>query len=721
MKKTTLLFTLVLLATVPSESILAVDSLNVNLIGRLNLCWDTTADLDLQDGLAYLAAGHSGVRIIDVSQPAEPVEIGWCDTWGSATSVAVSDNYAYVTTYWGGLRTYDVSDPSHPVETDVQDLEYMLSDIIVRDGYIWVAGRWDGLYIYDRDDPAHPQLIGTCYTPGSNTFDLAVSDTLAFLVDGYEGLRVVNTANVTDPVEIASCDIPITTWGVAAHDDWVFVASGDLHTVSVSNPYNPFLYGSSWSPDCYAHGVEFYNDYVWVSSNSGLFIANTTNPGSLVEVCSLEDSYAHGIAFEDDLACLSAGNRSGLRTLDITDPYDVFELGSLVRPLQADRIAVAGGRAVFELYDYMQSGSDGIQLLDISDPAHPQSGGTLELQANVTEVVLAGEYAMVTCWGQGFKVIDISDIGAPFLAAECDTNDYFSDVALNETHAFVASPYDGLLAIDVSDPLEPEICGLLGIADSPRAVAIVDTLACVLGDGFQVVDISDPEQMEMLGSTNDLPGFPVAVTVWETVAYLIWESDGSGGVAAIDISDPYDPQLRGWCLTPGGDCASDIVVRDFYVCVADQAGCVQILDFGDVDYPITGGTYPMPDRTRAVAWPEGFLIYAVDGNDLAVLEFDYCINVEPQQYAPEQFALLAAWPNPFNDQVTFEIDLSETGFVTLELFDLLGRQVDLLDAGRQRAGKCQLIWQGAGSSGIYFVRLIVNNRQRDLIKVVQVK
>ena len=721
MKKIECLLALLLLTAIPAGSALAVDSLNVNLIGRLNLCWDAAGDLALQDGLAYLAAGHSGVRIIDVNQPTAPVEIGYCDSWGSASSVAIEDGYIYVTTSFGGFRTYDVSDPAHPVETDVQDLEYMLSDVIVQDGYVWVAGRWNGLYIFDLIDPAHPQLAGTCDNSGGDIFDLAVQDTLAFLVDGYLGLQVVNVADVTDPIEIASLDIPSTTWGVAVQDEWVYVASENLHTVSINNPYNPFVYGSSWSPDCYAIGVELYGGYAWVTSNSGLFVANTAIPGSLVEVCSLEDSYAHGIAFEDDLACLSASNRDGLRTLDISTPAETFELGQLARPFQAERIAVAGDFAVFALNDYMQAGYDGIQLLDISDPARPQRDGILELHANVLDIELAGEYAFVACGGQGFKVVDISDVNAPFQAAVCDTTSYLSDMALNETHAFLASPYEGLKAITVSNPLIPEICGLLGIADGTHAVAIVDTLACVLGEGFLLVDISDPEQMEPLGSTSDLPGFPVCVAASGSLACLVFEYDGAGGVVVVDFADPDNPEPRGWCYTPGGDCASDIVIRDHYACVADRAGDVQIIDFSDPDDLVIVGSYPMPDRTRSVAWHEDGLIYAVDGNDLEVLSFTLLEEVAINQDTPEQFELIKAWPNPFNDQVTFEIDLAQPGSVSLELFDLLGRQVDLLDAGSQSAGKYHHTWQGAGSSGIYFVRLMIDNQQRGLIKVVQVK
>ena len=53
---------------------------------------------------AYVAHEYySGLRIIDVSNPAAPTEAGFYDTPGLAWSVAVAGDYAYVADGDGGL------------------------------------------------------------------------------------------------------------------------------------------------------------------------------------------------------------------------------------------------------------------------------------------------------------------------------------------------------------------------------------------------------------------------------------------------------------------------------------------------------------------------------------------------------------------------------------------------------------------------------------------
>ena len=718
MKKPAMIITLILSQAV---AVLAVDSLNVNLIGRLNLCWSTTGDICLQDGLAYLATGYSGLRILDVSDAEQPVEIGWCDTWGSATSVGVANGYAYVTTYWGGFRTYDVSDPAHPVETDVQDLEYMLSDIVLTEGYAWVAGRWEGLYIFDLSDPAHPLQIGSCNNPGSDTFDLAVCDTLAYLVDGYNGLSLVDAGDPDAPILLWTIDVPNTTWGVDAQPGWAYVASNELYAVTLADPYDPHVSGY-WAPDCYATDVELHGGYAWVTCNSGLFIASIYNPGVPVEAGSFTDYPAHDIAFADDFAVLSTGNISGVRTLDVSDPAEVVELGGFARPLQAQTIAVNSNLAAIGLIGYIDPYTDRLRLVDISDSGQSWERGEVELHANLMRLAITEQYAFAACQNGGLLVIDISDPDAPFAAGGCDPEDTLYNLTLAGDYAFATVQGLGLRAIDISEPIDPFTCGELGIAAGTCDVAVSGELACVTTfGGFSVVDISDPEQMEMLGSTGDLPGLPGYVDVNGTLACLIWVEDGSGGVCVVDFADPLNPVPRGWCLTPGGDCASGLVVRDHYACVADQAGRVQIVDFSDPDDPFIAGSYPMPDRTKDVAWHSGGLIYAVDGNDLAVLDFTLLEHVAPQPAAPERYSLLSAYPNPFNAQVTLQVQLTAPGRVELRMWDLLGRQVDRLGMGTLPAGGTNLTWQPPAASGVYLVELSVNGVVRDQLRVTQVK
>jgi hypothetical protein len=74
-----------------------------------------------------------------------------------------------------------------------------------------------------------------------------------------------------------------------------------------------------------------------------------------------------------------------------------------------------------------------------------------------------------------------------------------------------------------------------------------------------------------------------------------------------------------------------------------------------------------------------------------------------------QFALGAAYPNPFNLTTTISYTLPRESEVRLEIFDLLGRHVVTLMDAVQAAGVHTAVWGGetgsetAAGSGVYFV------------------
>jgi hypothetical protein len=56
---------------------------------------------------AYVADVEAGLRVIDVSDPANPRERGYYDTRGGTCGVAVADSYAYVADWGAGLRVIE--------------------------------------------------------------------------------------------------------------------------------------------------------------------------------------------------------------------------------------------------------------------------------------------------------------------------------------------------------------------------------------------------------------------------------------------------------------------------------------------------------------------------------------------------------------------------------------------------------------------------------------
>lgn len=70
-------------------------------------------------GYAYVATGEGGLRVVDIANPAAPVEVGALDTPGSAVDVELMGNHAYVADGVGGLRVVDVAKPAAPAEVGV--------------------------------------------------------------------------------------------------------------------------------------------------------------------------------------------------------------------------------------------------------------------------------------------------------------------------------------------------------------------------------------------------------------------------------------------------------------------------------------------------------------------------------------------------------------------------------------------------------------------------
>lgn len=72
----------------------------------------------------------------------------------------------------------------------------------------------------------------------------------------------------------------------------------------------------------------------------------------------------------------------------------------------------------------------------------------------------------------------------------------------------------------------------------------------------------------------------------------------------------------------------------------------------------------------------------------------------------ERQSTLVAFPNPTHQEVTFRYQLTKPEFVSLSIYDLLGREVSKVDAGIQASGHQELHWSvSALPSGVYVVRL----------------
>ncbi len=82
------------------------------------------------------------------------------------------------------------------------------------------------------------------------------------------------------------------------------------------------------------------------------------------------------------------------------------------------------------------------------------------------------------------------------------------------------------------------------------------------------------------------------------------------------------------------------------------------------------------------------------------------ISNENELEIPDEFNLYQNYPNPFNPSTIIKYDLSESGFVSLRVYDITGRLVAVLIDENKPAGRYEFSFHANGlSSGIYFYSL----------------
>lgn len=87
----------------------------------------------------------------------------------------------------------------------------------------------------------------------------------------------------------------------------------------------------------------------------------------------------------------------------------------------------------------------------------------------------------------------------------------------------------------------------------------------------------------------------------------------------------------------------------------------------------------------------------------------------------DKFELLQNYPNPFNPTTNIKYSIAKNGFVTLKVFDVLGKEVTTLVSEYQTGGVYSIDWNASKySSGIYFYK-ITTNEFSDVKKMVLVK
>jgi hypothetical protein len=236
--------------------------------------------MDVKNGYAYLAAGDSGLQIVDATNPSNPHIVGTYSTEEPSLDIVADNNYAYLLDF-SHMRILDISNPTMPNELGEIDSLFYTEGLSKKDCFIYMI-YWprisDILYAVNVSDPYNPYT--TSYINYVGEFSLGLN---SYGDDLYQitswGIIIWDISNQAYlpqfPAVILS--LPNLTW-ISADGNFAFASQGQggLSIIERGDRDTAFVINNYDTPGNARHVVakqaEFLHYFIYVADNDSLQI-----------------------------------------------------------------------------------------------------------------------------------------------------------------------------------------------------------------------------------------------------------------------------------------------------------------------------------------------------------------------------------------------------------------------------------------------------------------
>jgi hypothetical protein len=279
---------------------------------------------------AYVAANES-LRILDVSEPAAPIEVGTYRIIGLVDDIAIDGNTLYTATD-RGMRITDVTVRTEPTVVGAyqDDLFALRGKVIIAGSYAYLITT-DGTRIIDISKPTAPRLV-SIYVGGTYVVDIVVEGHFAYLArancginpDCEGGLQVVDVSNPSAPIQVENYPLPGGAYSVAVRGSRLYIGVlNGIKVLDISDPMHPTSV-SDISLAATPHDLLAIGDRLFASDPGTVSILDVADPtdAHILDSYNASDSI-NEIAFADNI--LYVGTSSGLHILNIFDPTHIVE------------------------------------------------------------------------------------------------------------------------------------------------------------------------------------------------------------------------------------------------------------------------------------------------------------------------------------------------------------------------------------------------------------
>jgi hypothetical protein len=284
-----------------------------------------------------------------------------------------------------------------------------------RGEYMFVAEGKGGFRVYDIANIANKgysqRIVSAPFSPLGQDTHIASKNATCMAIPTNQS--IAPTRNVGDLMRVTNQEQdfhPIYHYAVITDSEEGLILT-NVDTLADGEPRNNFLTrATTWNPDGLLNGarhITLGGHIAYIATPKGIVIVNLNDPlkPEHVATVTLEDARASALQFR----YLFVTDKLGLRVIDVTITDKPVVLPGLVAFENAQKLYLA------RTYAYVAAGSQGLAIVDIEKPEHPQLYQlfTAEEKLNDVQDVVVGStnaslFAYVADGKNGLRVLQLT-------------------------------------------------------------------------------------------------------------------------------------------------------------------------------------------------------------------------------------------------------------------------------------------------------------------------
>lgn len=399
-----------------------------------------TSGAAIANGYAYFVS-REVLHIVDITTPGACHPIAQIAFPGMVSELIVVDNIAYLVNGSRGLRVWNLANVQEPVELGIYPVPLAVA-LTIQDGYLYLADCAEGLQIFTTVDPAHLPVVGV-FTPVGAATDLAVTGDYAYVTAGFT--NNIHQIAVADPAQVHTIRRHLTNAEVnglnLADDALYLMMDAGLQVIDLATPDTPVMANlypiinptiqNLW------HVVVNY-PYAYLGDiNGNVWIINLAEPTSVIDAPSYTALGNVGaMALVDNYAYLPAPGL-GVRILEVAATGELTQVGLYGTTETIYQIAVARG-------DVYIVGPQGLSIVDVREPSAPTLVYHDAIMGVAHDLAIAGDYVFIATDNDGLQALDITNPAQPITVATFATPDCARKVVTANGRIYVTARFGGL-------------------------------------------------------------------------------------------------------------------------------------------------------------------------------------------------------------------------------------------------------------------------------------